>query len=105
MEEKRRKQAEERERMKAEEEREDRRLAEQREKIRREYEEEQESRKRREMEVRLTHTFLPVVFLGMHNVSVPYQLGINFSISEYWILNCAWLFFSWFFFLCSDYLL
>ncbi|XP_048019365.1 centrosome and spindle pole-associated protein 1 isoform X2 [Megalobrama amblycephala] len=53
MEEKRRKQAEERERMKAEEEREDRRLAEQREKIRREYEEEQENRKRREMEQKL----------------------------------------------------
>ncbi|XP_067308605.1 centrosome and spindle pole associated protein 1 isoform X2 [Pseudorasbora parva] len=53
MDEKRRKQAEERERMRAEEEREDRRLAEQREKIRREYEEEQESRKRREMEQKL----------------------------------------------------
>ncbi|XP_058650413.1 centrosome and spindle pole-associated protein 1 isoform X1 [Onychostoma macrolepis] len=51
--EKRRKQAEERERIRAEEEREDRRLAEQREKIRREYEEEQESRKRRELEQKL----------------------------------------------------
>ncbi|XDV27834.1 hypothetical protein PO909_031310 [Leuciscus waleckii] len=53
MEEKRRKQAEEREWMRAEEEREERRLTEQREKIRREYEEEQESRKRREMEQKL----------------------------------------------------
>ncbi|XP_016385317.1 centrosome and spindle pole-associated protein 1-like [Sinocyclocheilus rhinocerous] len=53
IEDKQRKQAEERKWMRAEEEREDRRLAEQREKIRREYEEEQESRKRREMKQKL----------------------------------------------------
>ncbi|XP_048867881.1 centrosome and spindle pole-associated protein 1-like [Brienomyrus brachyistius] len=52
IEEKRRRQAEERQRLKVEEEMEERRLEEQRAQIRREYEEEQEKRRRKEMEQR-----------------------------------------------------
>ncbi|XP_036375409.1 centrosome and spindle pole-associated protein 1-like [Megalops cyprinoides] len=52
IEEKRRREAEERERLRLEEEREERRLAEQRARILREYEEEQEKRRRKEMEQR-----------------------------------------------------
>ncbi|KAG9356168.1 hypothetical protein JZ751_001012 [Albula glossodonta] len=52
IEEKRRREAEERERLRQEEEKEERRLAEQRARILREYEEEQEKRRRKEMEQR-----------------------------------------------------
>lgn len=51
IEEKRCKKAEERERIRLEEEKEEKRLAEQRARIQREYEEEQERKKRKEMEV------------------------------------------------------
>lgn len=56
IEEKRKKEAEERECQRLEEEKEEKRLADQRERIQREYEEEQDRKKRKEMEVSINWT-------------------------------------------------
>lgn len=73
IEEKRRIEAEKRERLQLEEEREEKRLAEQRARIQKEFEEEQEKKKRKEMEV-CSSAFFFFTFLTFH---IPPELRVK----------------------------